>query len=176
MNQNVGASFGLSVLTVVFFSVILYQPEHKVVVPPLAGAPARPVEPVEAIPPTEPPGPASAGTVDLAPAGVGPVAVAAEPKVSVPVPVEKPEARSRPDVPPRAAAVARPVSRRSPRDVATVETRGAFTQVREGETLSDVARRVYGTVQKARSLWLANRDVVDRADAPLPAGSLLRTP
>ena len=27
MNENVGASFGLSVLIVVFFAVVLYQPE-----------------------------------------------------------------------------------------------------------------------------------------------------
>jgi hypothetical protein len=53
---------------------------------------------------------------------------------------------------------------------------GAFTDVVEGETLADVARRVYGSADAAQALWLANRDRVDRPDISLHSGVLLRTP
>jgi nucleoid-associated protein YgaU len=46
----------------------------------------------------------------------------------------------------------------------------------EGETLTDVALRVYGTADASRTLWLANRDVIDRTATPLHAGVMLRTP
>lgn len=52
----------------------------------------------------------------------------------------------------------------------------AFTDVRSGESLADVARRVYGTEQATQSLWLANRDQVSEPAASLRSGMLLRTP
>jgi hypothetical protein len=51
-----------------------------------------------------------------------------------------------------------------------------FTAVRQGETLRDVAIRVYGSADDLDSLWRANRDVLPRKDSPLAAGSVLRTP
>ncbi|MCA1684716.1 MAG: hypothetical protein LC745_01770, partial [Planctomycetia bacterium] len=56
------------------------------------------------------------------------------------------------------------------------EPRGAFTRVRAGESLADVARRVYGADDALKTLWLANRDLLDRPDAPVTPGSILRTP
>jgi nucleoid-associated protein YgaU len=129
MNENVGASFGLSVLIVVFFAVALYQPDRP---PPSASlAPLAPVEPLEAR--------------------------AMEPPPAPPVkPAPRPAAAKAPPAP---------------------EARGSFTVVRDGESLADVARRVYGDDRGGReSLWRANRDLVDRLDSPVPAGSVLRTP
>ena len=125
MNENVGASFGLSVLVVIFFAVVLYQPETPA--PPVASVPS--IEPVEALPPEAPP-----------------------------------------------SIAARPAARTEPEPVKPVEPRGAFTRVREGETLTDVARRVYGSDADVKTLWLANRDRLDRLDSPVTAGSILRTP
>jgi nucleoid-associated protein YgaU len=51
-----------------------------------------------------------------------------------------------------------------------------FTTLGPGETLGDVARRVYGAPEFAPELWRANRDQVDRLDQVLPAGTVLRTP
>jgi nucleoid-associated protein YgaU len=53
---------------------------------------------------------------------------------------------------------------------------GAFTRVAAGESLAEVALRVYGTAEAARTIWQANRDQLDRPDAPLGAGTVLRTP
>ncbi len=140
MNENVGASFGLSFLIVGFFAVALYQPDKPP--PPVAAVPAAsPVEPVEAHPPE---------AVTVRP-------VAARPRE-------------------RAATVARPVSHRPTREVVRLEPRGVFTRVRDGETLADVALRVYGAESASGNLWAANRDLLDRPDAPLSAGSVLRTP
>jgi nucleoid-associated protein YgaU len=79
------------------------------------------------------------------------------------------------DVPATAASAAtvRPISRqRPPRS----RPAGSFTDVAEGETLSDVARRVYGSTDATDALWLANRDQLDRPDARLRSGTTLRTP
>src|SRR4051794_34180845 len=55
MNRNVGASFGLSVLTVLFFAVVLYQPARPPTPPTPAPAQDAAVVVVEALPPPEPP-------------------------------------------------------------------------------------------------------------------------
>jgi hypothetical protein len=51
-----------------------------------------------------------------------------------------------------------------------------FTQSLEGESLRDVARRVYGSPDEAEGLWRLNRDLIPRREGVLPAGTLLRTP
>jgi hypothetical protein len=56
------------------------------------------------------------------------------------------------------------------------EPRSPFTVVRKGETLRDVAVRVYGSADPLDSLWRANRDLLPRQDSPLAPGSVLRTP
>jgi nucleoid-associated protein YgaU len=166
MNRNVGVSFGLSLLTVVFFAVILYHPDR----PPPTPAAVATVEPVEAhAPPDAEPVPAKA-VATKAPAGSTPSAGLARAEVAPAVPKRSstPGVKSA-----RAIAVTRPVSQRA---IDIREARGAFTQVRPGESLADVASRVYGSPDSTRTLWLANRDMVDRADTPLSPGALLRTP
>jgi hypothetical protein len=58
----------------------------------------------------------------------------------------------------------------------TAGPRGDFTVVEPGETLADVAERVYGSDRAAESLWKANRDQLASLESPLPKGTLLRTP
>jgi hypothetical protein len=167
MNRNVVASFGLSVFVVLFFAVILYQPESSP--PPLAAT--QPVEPVEAHPPSQP----AANARATAPTVPRDVATTAGPRAPSAI-------ASRSDVfpRPRKAAPGRngPTVPPPPNKRPTIldETRGAFTQARAGETLGDVARRVYGSRDGIERLWLANRDLLDRPDGPLHAGTLLRTP
>ena len=43
----------------------------------------------------------------------------------------------------------------------------------EGETLRDVAIRVYGSPDATDTLWRLNRDLVGRRDAPLPSGTFI---
>ncbi len=51
-----------------------------------------------------------------------------------------------------------------------------FTLSEPGETMLDVARRVYGTPEVAPALRQVNRDLIDRDDVPIRPGSALRTP
>jgi nucleoid-associated protein YgaU len=51
-----------------------------------------------------------------------------------------------------------------------------FTIVEADETLEDVARRIYGSSIHVDSLWRANRDNLSQRNAPLAAGTVLRTP
>jgi hypothetical protein len=66
------------------------------------------------------------------------------------------------------------VSRR--RTVKPTQARSSFTTVEEGESLADVALRVYGDESAKERLWSANRDELPRRDSPLKVGTLLRTP
>ena len=52
----------------------------------------------------------------------------------------------------------------------------AFTYAMPGESLADIAVRVYGSPDSARKLWMANRDIIDSPDATPCGGTLLRTP
>lgn len=45
-----------------------------------------------------------------------------------------------------------------------------------GESLADVAVRVYGTVEMVEPMWTANSRVVDSNWRPLPTGTVLRLP
>ena len=60
--------------------------------------------------------------------------------------------------------------------VAPAEPRSSFTTARDGESLDDVAVRVYGSADQVDALWRANRDLLLRRDSPLKAGDMLRTP
>ncbi len=68
------------------------------------------------------------------------------------------------------------VTKRASEPTAEFGPQQAFTAVRQGETLRDVAIRVYGSVDELDSLWRANRDVLPHKDSPLTAGAVLRTP
>jgi nucleoid-associated protein YgaU len=54
--------------------------------------------------------------------------------------------------------------------------RAPFTVVGSGETMADVARRVYGHADDVESLWRANRDVAREPGSPLAPGTVLHTP
>lgn len=194
MNRHVGASFTLSVLVVVFFAVVLYQPEHARRSlhsgPPGRGL-ARPSseEPGQAPPP-------SAG-VPLSEATAAHVSGANESSVDREATAST---SGTPRFPPRDPSDRNQHANSAPRTIATSSPgsttpdppamiqivsrrralasprRSAFTQVGQGESLTDVAIRVYGTSDATRTLWLANRDIIDRRDASLREGMLLRTP
>lgn len=177
MNKNVGASFGLSVLTVIFFAVVLYQPDRSPA-PPGAGVVAAPVETVEARPPVEAPEPVFTRAVLPDPVETSRrVLTPAAKQVSAARPVAvAPKVKPAADERAPAVALTRPVSRRATPPVMKPEPRTAFTQARTGESLEDVASRVYGSSDAAKTLWLSNRDILDRADGPIRPGTLLRTP
>lgn len=183
MNRNVTASFSLSVLTVMAFAVILYQPEgpnHPESAPskgangespkeilearPISPEPPLVVEPlakvVDAIEPIEATPKVPEPPLEVEP--LAPVVEAIVPSVDPPTP-PSPELGQPPD-----PGHSLPLS--------PVPSRGAFTQARGGETLFDLARRVYGTADEAEELWRANRDTLDRIDSPIPEGAMLRTP
>jgi hypothetical protein len=169
MNRHVGASFTLSVLVVVFFAVALYPLERKPASPVpelLSSEPLKsprpagpPPEPTPGVPLTEPP---------ALPTDEPPHVAAGEP---TPGPSPAKHATSTAiatSAPPRVRVVSRTRALSAPRS--------AFTLVVDGESLDDVAARVYGTTEKAEWLWLSNRDLIARKDASLHAGMLLRTP
>jgi len=79
---------------------------------------------------------------------------------------------SRPYTGPKSAAASASKGRT---DVAR-EPRSAFTVAKAGETIEDVALRVYGTIDQSDAVWRANRDSLPRRDSPLSPGMLLRTP
>jgi hypothetical protein len=54
--------------------------------------------------------------------------------------------------------------------------RSSFTEVGPGESLADVALRVYGSEKDRDRLWRANRDLLPSPEAALEAGVILRTP
>ncbi len=97
-----------------------------------------------------------------------PAAPPPAPTPGVPL-AEPPPADSEPE--PSARPI-RPASRRR----AVPRPSSAFTIVAEGETLADVARRVYGSEDQAEALRRGNRDQLDVPGAVVRAGMLLRTP
>jgi hypothetical protein len=170
MNKNVGASFTLSVLVVLFFAVALYQPESrtpKAAAKPAEGQPSAKgggglavASPDHESSKTNPSAPSPSGAVTPQPSR--PVVTASNRRAQTP----------RIESPPTVARTI-PVHRPTIREPGK---RGAFTSVLEGETLADVASRVYGMQGDANVLWMANRDLVDRKDARLHPGMILRTP
>jgi hypothetical protein len=150
MDRQPGASIALSFGLVGLFAIILYQPDRTPL--PRAGenlGAHRPEHPA-GLPPPMPP------------------LTAAEPLAAVP---EPPPAPPPPVIVPVAAATSPP----SQPHVLQPGPEG-FTLALEGETLRDVAIRVYGSADEAEALWRLNRDLVGKPDASLGAGTLLRTP
>jgi nucleoid-associated protein YgaU len=192
MNRHAGASFTLSVLVVAFFAVALYQPEHP---PSPATASVAVHEAAADLPPQ------TSRSVPTVTPGVPLEQVTAEPRrpleTAAAVPAQfspLPSTRrvrtganlrsGRPimsssliaEASPSIARAEDPQSPRQPlRPLRTVAGQAGFTAVAAGESLSDIAVRVYGTPDAAQTLWLANRDILSD-DAPLRQGMLLRTP
>lgn len=183
MTRHLGVSVFLSVLIVIFFAVILYQPEG----PPhstRAAVAERSEPPVEAEP---------SSTV---PASTSPLAAEA-----ATAPESQPRVEETPHAPPVARTIptshrpavaqaetaakgtlsrpSKPASRakRIARPLESAPTgRTSFIQASAGETLDDVALRVFGSPDAARALWMANRDILPDRDTRLSAGMVLRTP
>jgi hypothetical protein len=168
MDQHLGASITMSFGLVVLFAIALYQPDQT----PLpqadpevtAAKPERPAPtpqaPLPELTPSEPlagrPSPAA-----IAPdaGGMRPIATAVS--------------RADPIDPVPHQSSARAPTRQS---VPVLPPCDGFTQSLEGETLRDVAIRVYGSSDDAESLWRLNRDLLRRREGILPTGTLLRTP
>jgi nucleoid-associated protein YgaU len=183
MDKNVSASFTLSLLVVTFFAVALYQPDSRLqssTARTKRSPVARPVEDRAAAGPLRQP--------DLS-APVAPEPTKPDSKVALarsrgagisqvqvtrhvdPLPAPAVEARK--VIAPRNEPTRPP---QGPSTPSVTEPRGAFTSVRSGETLPDVARRVYGPGGDAERLWKANRDLIEKKDSPLRPGTMLRTP
>ena len=81
------------------------------------------------------------------------------------------------ETPTREKAESSPSRPENPSQSTAIRTPEApFTLSEKGETLEDVARRIYGTSEVAESLRLFNRDLIQRVDSPIKTGSALRTP
>jgi hypothetical protein len=160
MNRHPGVSVALSFALVAFFAVILYQPEHIPL--PHAGEEfaARESTPLPVLPPAPAPPLTPAEPLTVAPAprpAIVPVAATTWPVPSADRGVEHADPER-------------------PRPAVGLPAQPGFTLAGEGETLRDVALRVYGSADHADALWRLNRDLVGQPDAILEAGALLRTP
>ena len=196
MNEHAGASCALSVLIVGVFAVLLHDknpasPPPKPAFPSIAQRTAVAAGPNPILPASPPNPPTSLPELKPSPAPPAPVAVPPRPQ-RVEVTSSAPTVEIRVSEPP-AVPVSRPVPRpaRSPQNPALrpevvarraaskpkpVGPRPSSTVVTAGESLADVAVRVYGSAEAAEALWRANRDLLAGRDAPLAPGTLLRTP
>jgi hypothetical protein len=153
MDQHLGISIPLSFALVVVFAIVLYQPDRVQVPRASTGPPARTQAPPVPLPLPPP----------------VPVAAPREPLPAL-TPSEPLELR------PTEKVVVPPAAPREPRRGPAPPVQEGFTQTLEGETLRDVAVRVYGSPDEADSLWRLNRDLIRRRQGALPPGTLLRTP
>jgi hypothetical protein len=191
MNRHVGASFTLSVFVVGLFAVILYQPDHP---PPsrsssLIPNTETPIDPVADDPPpvsstVAAREPLAEGNRDHAAGQQAPSKrrstsvrpVKGRPRRSIGLVPTLASKSSEPTDPVKKATVVASSVEVEPFPGRRRFPSSSFTQVDEGESLTDVALRVYGTRDATATLWLANRDIIDRRDLPLNKGMLLRTP
>jgi nucleoid-associated protein YgaU len=180
MNEHAGPACALSGLIVGIFAVLLHDNT-----PP----PPVPVTPVQVAPATSPPGGGSSkpeipSTIRQTPSGA---IAAAPPRAEEPASAlptvqtrEIPAAVSESSRFPTTEVRHRQAKTKSPNQVpkkpTPVTPRPAFAIVEQGETLAQVAVRVYGSNDATEALWQANRDQVERVDSPLARGTLLRVP
>lgn len=169
MFEHVGATFTLSFLLVIVAALILYRPD-----PPLQAeiaAVQSPPSPTvghlwsEGRDPSPPVPEAVTGTFPgqaVAEDRSEARGTATEDRVEL---VHKVASSGRARIRPSNAREGKPRQPESP-----------FTIAEPGEKLADVAMRVYGPLADLPALWQANRDLVDRPDANLRPGMVLRTP
>ena len=181
MNEHAGPACALSGLIVGLFAVLLHDK-----LPPSAPAPpqdvsARPLGPrVETLPTILSPSPSMA----QAPAVVSPaLPVIVKTDQATPttghfrqestksVVDSVPETMGQPPRSPESDSSVGPKPIVSP-----LATRPTYAVVGPGESLPDIAARIYGSRDATQSLWKANRDQVERVDSPLANGILLRAP
>lgn len=180
MNRQVIPSMLLSVLIVCVFAIVLFErdPEAAGGQPGRAGAVAKSV----AAPPSPSTDPSRADV--LRPEGPPRQVETSKQSTSAPAPLPVP-ADPAPKSASQEATVANPAATtitptadaHSPMSTsAPIGPHSAFTVVQKGETLKDVAVRVYGSSDRLAPLWRANRDLLPKSDSPLSAGAVLRTP
>jgi hypothetical protein len=175
MDQHLGASITLSFALVVFFAIVFYQPDQPPTSAPVAAAaevvqlePAGPDD--DAMPPLTPAEP----VLETSEAGrTGLPSSPAPPSGEDGVPPSR--SSDRPSRPERASSSR--LRRDKPgRPAIDIPKHDGFTMAIEGETLKDVALRVYGASDDDAMLWRLNRDLLGAREGPLSAGTLLRTP
>jgi hypothetical protein len=169
MNEHAGPACALSGLIVGVFAILLHDRNPP---PPVPKSLSRSVSPAPRVEGSKPESPASIGPPR-------PIATTAPPPsegfARAPGPVlgprkvedPGPEPGRSPDLPTRVDPPATP---------SVPPSRPPFAVVEPGESLADVAARVYGSKDASEALWKANRDQVARVDSPLTGGTLLRTP
>jgi hypothetical protein len=163
----------LSVFFVCFFSVLLYDREKpRSAVESVKGerkreAPSKPEPPVA---PVQPASSEKPSTIPAAPAPEG-----SSPKAPEPA---SPANSATPETAKVASELAAERQKAAPSPLPSTppEPRGAFTTAKDGESLDDIAVRVYGSADQADSLWRANRDQLPHRNSPIKAGAVLRTP
>ena len=164
MNEHAGPACALSVLIVGVFAVLLHDKNP----PP---APPRPA--ASDLASATPAPPRTAPRIDdhaRRAAAESPPPIAPRPP---PAPTPTVEIRPAPHVPSSPAPRRQPATR--PRPI-PARPRASTTIVEPGETLADVAARIYGEADAADAIWKANRDQLAARDAALTGGMLLRTP
>ena len=182
MNEHAGPACVLSVLIVAAFAILLHDKN-----PPPTN-PQTPVREITDALPRSVPNIAPASTASRGRQAEGapvPPPSPAKQGEMVAVPITAPEklaatAASGGLSPPPAEArseggkdEAKPEGARRPTPSGP---RPPFTVVGPGETLIDVARRIYGSTDATQAIWKANRDQLERIDSTLARGTLLRTP
>ena len=186
MNEHAGPACALSGLIVGAFAVLLYE---KPEIPAAPKPPARSVadaSPRRVEAPRVDSPPAASRDHPAIPVPTTPVIAHAEvnaiggpapnPLEAGPTGVREP--RSGPSVgPPKATSPGEGRAESAKRHAFDPgRPRPPFTVVGPGETLVEVATRVYGSGDSARAIWKANRDQMERIDSELTPGTLLRTP
>jgi hypothetical protein len=204
MDQHLGASITLSFSLVVIFAIVLYQPEDtsRLTTRAEAGNSVLPkAEPT--IRSSPPPPPLTPGAPLIEPiARSGPVPPGPQTRDAETLPTNGSEAmelhRPAPEGQTRRAeggTTPLAAGSRSPSGIIMIPHADApsaapvahgdaeerpphdpFTLAKEGETLRDVALRVYGSPDRVDHLWQLNRDLIGRDDVVLSSGTLLRTP
>jgi hypothetical protein len=179
MNEQAGPACALSVLIVGFFAVLLHDKERsssrqEPSPPPIARDAPKPRDP-EPVTPSSPSTPRLETNL-VAPAPKNPSLESLTPRAEL---AGTSGDRKLPGSVHRIEGLEGSGGRREPLPNSPTRTagpRGDFTVVEPGETLADVAERVYGSDRAAESLWKANRDQLASIESPLPKGTLLRTP
>jgi nucleoid-associated protein YgaU len=173
MNEHAGPATAMSVLIVGLFTILLHdrQPSQPPSPNPTKPRIASKIVPTESIAKPRP-----SPSKPIARVSEDPVPSLKQP----PKPQAEPEKKTTPAAPTveirEVAVVKKPLPQAPSKPKVPTNPRSPFTIVQAGETLADVASRIYGRSDAAETLWRANRDQVAMIDSPLAGGTLLRTP
>lgn len=184
MNRHAPVSFALSFLLVLVFAVVLYRPDTEPT-PRLSTTPESLASKVRKDRPE------MEQASSLAPSHAFPTIPTfhSHPPLKQRLAGEPPAKIARPSAHDRVRGALVPTTLDEPTPPASPsrtpdrtetpashEPRSAFTDVNEGESLVDIARRVYGSSQALERLRTANRDLLGEGQAVLSRGMVLRTP